>query len=309
MTNLIKMEDFLSIGKLSQSSGIGVHTLRVWEKRYGVPLSQRLPSGHRRYSKDEVPRLRAIAEALESGYRASKVVTGTLEELQGLLGAKPFFGTNTKNQNVDSIEVSRKLVIEQWIEAIHQYDDDQLSHSLNDVWNKEGPMSFVLNYSVPFVERIGKGWVNGELTVAKEHFVTEILRNFISSKWRQFNIRVDAPTAVLATLPQETHSLGLLMCTVITCLADFKVVYLGAESPVKEITKTLEETRAQLLCLSISNCVDSKKVKGQLKLIKKSLNKSTNMIIGGQGAIDAASGIIRLNNFNDYFDWIRKLNN
>ena len=90
MTNVINMEDYLSIGELAEMTGLGVHTLRVWEKRYGAPQSQRLPSGHRRYPKEDVPRLRAIANALDSGYRASKVVTATMEELQGLMGITPF---------------------------------------------------------------------------------------------------------------------------------------------------------------------------------------------------------------------------
>jgi hypothetical protein len=31
------------------------------------------------------------------------------------------------------------------------------------------------------------------------------------------------------------------------------------------------------------------------------------MIIGGEGALDAAQGIIRLDNFSDYYEWIRQL--
>ena len=90
MKSINKLQDYIAIGELSEMTGIGVHTLRVWEKRYGAPHSQRLPSGHRRYPKEEVPRLKAIASALESGYRASKVVTATMEELQGLMGLAPF---------------------------------------------------------------------------------------------------------------------------------------------------------------------------------------------------------------------------
>ena len=85
MTEPNKMKNFISIGELARLTGITTHTLRVWEKRYGTPLSQRLPSGHRRYPKEDVPRLKAIAKALESGYRASKVVSGTLEELHSLI--------------------------------------------------------------------------------------------------------------------------------------------------------------------------------------------------------------------------------
>ena len=30
-------QDYVAIGELSKLTGIGPHTLRVWEKRYGVP--------------------------------------------------------------------------------------------------------------------------------------------------------------------------------------------------------------------------------------------------------------------------------
>lgn len=308
MNNLLKIEDYLSIGELSKQTGIGVHTLRVWEKRYGAPLSERLPSGHRRYPKDEVPRLRAIARALESGYRASKVVTGTLEELQKLMGAQDFLSTSPEQPDSESGQVSRELIIEKWIEAIHQYDEESLSHGFYEIWSKQGPLNFVLDFSAPFVQRIGNGWANGELTIGQEHFATSHLSDFLSSKWRQLNIRKDGPIAVLSTLPEETHNLGLLMCAVVTSLADFRVVYLGPNSPVEDILKTTEHCEAQLLCLSISNCVEPKMAKDQLKQIRKNLDKKTNMLIGGEGAEDAAPGIIRLNNFSDYFEWISQLN-
>ena len=85
MTNK-DLEDFVSIGELSKLTGITTHTLRVWEKRYGSPKAHRLPSGHRRYPQKDVPRLRAIARALDSGYRASKVVAETLEQIHSLMG-------------------------------------------------------------------------------------------------------------------------------------------------------------------------------------------------------------------------------
>ena len=65
-------EQLISIGELSKLTGVTTHSLRMWEKRYGTPKAHRLPSGHRRYPKEDVPRLRAIVKALESGYRASK---------------------------------------------------------------------------------------------------------------------------------------------------------------------------------------------------------------------------------------------
>ena len=307
MKNIVKMKDYLSIGELSQLSGIGIHTLRIWEKRYGAPCSKRLPSGHRRFLKEEVPRLRAIAKALESGYRASKVVTRTLEELQNLIGVYNIFCSDAEELESRSDFASKGLIIEKWVQAIHQFNEDSLNYSFYEIWNKEGPVNFIIDYLGPFLERIGNGWSAGELTVSQEHFGTEIISNFLSSKWRQLNILKDKPIAILTTFPEENHVLGLLMCAVITSLAKFKVIFLGPNSPLEDIIKTTENCQAQLLCLSISKYLNPKKVKDGLKYIRKTINKNTYMIIGGKGAIDSTPGITRPNNFFDYYEWVTKL--
>ncbi|MEC7923352.1 MAG: MerR family DNA-binding transcriptional regulator, partial [Planctomycetota bacterium] len=41
--------DHVSIASVSRETGIGIETLRQWERRYGKPAPVRLPSGHRRY--------------------------------------------------------------------------------------------------------------------------------------------------------------------------------------------------------------------------------------------------------------------
>jgi DNA-binding transcriptional MerR regulator len=50
----------LSIGELAQRTGIGVSTLRAWERRHGFPVPQRMPSGHRRYRERDVDALREV---------------------------------------------------------------------------------------------------------------------------------------------------------------------------------------------------------------------------------------------------------
>ena len=62
------------MGAVTRRTGIGEHTLRAWERRFGFPKPVRLASGHRRFSGDQVQHLLLIAKALESGYRAGDIV-------------------------------------------------------------------------------------------------------------------------------------------------------------------------------------------------------------------------------------------
>ena len=57
----------LRIRDVVEQTGIPEATLRAWERRYGFPQPQRLPSGHRRYDADVVERLRHAARLRATG--------------------------------------------------------------------------------------------------------------------------------------------------------------------------------------------------------------------------------------------------
>jgi len=72
----------LSIGELSRRTGIGVSTLRAWERRHGFPIAQRLPSGHRRYTEQDVEALLAVSRDRKTGVS----LDGALRQARGRLG-------------------------------------------------------------------------------------------------------------------------------------------------------------------------------------------------------------------------------
>ena len=57
----------LTIREVARATGVSEGTLRIWESRYGFPEPQRLPSGHRRYSDDDVTRVRQVARDRDAG--------------------------------------------------------------------------------------------------------------------------------------------------------------------------------------------------------------------------------------------------
>jgi len=57
----------LTIGEVSEQTGVGPGTLRVWEQRYGFPEPERTPTGARRYSVADVERIRRVANEREHG--------------------------------------------------------------------------------------------------------------------------------------------------------------------------------------------------------------------------------------------------
>lgn len=67
----------MGIGAIAKRAGVGIDTVRYYEKAGLLDPKQRLTSGYRRYSEDEVARLRFIRRAQALGF--------SLKEIQELL--------------------------------------------------------------------------------------------------------------------------------------------------------------------------------------------------------------------------------
>lgn len=307
MKAILKTENLkdagIAIGELSKLTGISTHTLRIWERRYGSPVSMRLPSGHRRYLKSEVPRLRAVVLALKTGKRPNKVVSASLEELDKLLHLPQ--SILQKDRSADPALASDQMLIEQWIEGVHNYCNQILDNGFYTEWARRGPLNFVSDCAAPFIQKIGHGWECGELSISQEHFATTRLSDFLGSMWRQINERSQGDISVLATLPGESHSLGLQMCAVATAITGRRVIYLGSNTPCQEIITSTLNCQAKMLCISVSSSYKKPEAERALEKIRTHLPPSIQLYAGGAGAPGNVHGVIHANNLMDYFNHLQ----
>jgi DNA-binding transcriptional MerR regulator/methylmalonyl-CoA mutase cobalamin-binding subunit len=297
----------LAIGELARLTGISTHTLRVWEKRYGTPVPFRLPSGHRRYPKDEVPRLRAIARALKEGHRPGKLAKASLNEIESLLNVSSLLpGPTPVHSNVTEtqLENSRELVLESWVEAVHKFSYQTLDNSFFEEWAKTGGLNFINQLAVPFLDKIGKGWETGEISISQEHFASERLYDFLGSKWRQLNERNDGAKILITSLPGDNHNLGLQMAATLASICKYKVVFIGSDTPCEEIFSAVLKTNSDILCLGVSCYYDKQKSVKLISNLRERIKKEVKIIVGGKGYSNSVPGVTRINNFLEFFQYL-----
>ncbi len=305
-------DEGLAIGKLSLLTGISTHTLRVWERRYGSPGSIRLPSGHRRYPREEVPRLRAVARALKAGLRPKRVVPASLEDLEKLLQVAPLLSQGNKGdagQDQTAEEMARSEIIERWIGGVHRYCNETLDQGFHEEWAKRGPMNFVCDYATAFLHRVGAGWESGELSVSQEHFASARLGDFLGSMWRRLSERNEGEVCIHAGLPGEPHGMGLAMAAVITAVTGRRIIFLGVDTPTDDIIASTKACGGRMLCVSVSETYDQKTARQLLQKIRKALAPSIRMVVGGKGAPGGSNGVAVLDSMNAYYQWLQNSKN
>ncbi|OJU83606.1 MAG: hypothetical protein BGO11_20330 [Solirubrobacterales bacterium 70-9] len=73
----------LAIGDVVAATGVGEATLRAWERRFGFPSPRREPSGHRRYSRDDIERIRSVVRERNRGLSLTVAIERVTAEPSG----------------------------------------------------------------------------------------------------------------------------------------------------------------------------------------------------------------------------------
>ncbi len=291
------------IGVVARRTGIPVETLRTWERRYGVPSPERDESGRRAYSVETIEHVQLVAKAIQAGERASRALRLPSQALRALLDQESEQG----RQEIVEQRAQRDAddVVAHWVELAHDLNGDQLEAAFRSAWAELGGVRFVVERAGPFVEALGDAWVNGTVGVHHEHFASERLRDFLVSTWRPMANSATGPMVVCTTLPGEHHGLGLHMVAAVAVIAGLKLTFLGSDSPLPSIARTVEQTNARAVLLSISGISRNITVREALHTLRQLVPDSTDIVVGGAGAPAMVDGVITLDSLYDLLTWAR----
>jgi methanogenic corrinoid protein MtbC1 len=277
----------LSIGALSRATGIPVETLRTWESRYGFPVPERRPSGHRVYALSTVPRLRRISEALARGHRAGQVVPVPDADLRQLLAAAPTapFASPADSSPLATGEVPHLLRL------VESFESDRLTHAFLSASARVGALPFLETVAAPLLRAVGDAWAKGRLQVRHEHFLTERLGDVLRSLRLPLEERAGGPLVVLSTLPGEAHGLGLQMAALVAASAGCRILYLGTETPIPDMVPLTRELVARALAMSVATSGRKPRTAALLRRVRGMLPRRTALLVGGEGAPAASPGV------------------
>ena len=291
----------LPIAAVERETGLGKDTLRVWEKRYGFPAPTRDSAGDRLYSAAQVQRLKQIRRLLDGGLRPGKVVGLDDAQLGQLLESQePAAATFLSRTNKQDPIYSNLL--EELLHAIGTHDPRALRHGLSHAQLRMGLGGFVTDLVAPLTTAVGDAWAQGRFEIYEEHLYTEVLtsvlRHAIASLAPQ-PVPL-GPKVLLTTLPQEQHSLGLLMVEALLALEGCTCVSLGTQTPLTDIAQAAWAHRADVVALSFSNVHKPALVQASLRELRAQLPPATALWVGGactalyQGPLAGVTAVAQL---------------
>lgn len=135
-----------------------------------------------------------------------------------------------------------------------------------------------------------------------EHFASERLGAFLEAAWRPLSNRATGRIAVLTTLPGERHELGLQLSAAILALHGWRVVFLGVETPVAEISRAAARVGASAVLVSVSVASEPTAAGLALAALREAVDPRVAVVVGGAGA-QPSPGTVALTDLPSLVRW------
>jgi methanogenic corrinoid protein MtbC1 len=228
----------MRIGELSRRVGVSVECLRVWERRYRLLTPRRSPGNQRLYSTVDETRVRLMQRYLAQGLsprQAAEQVSASR------LTVRP--GARSRVQQSEVQTAHRELRA-----ALDNFDETAAQRVLERLFVAHAPVTVIRDVLLPYLRDVGERWAAGHASVAQEHFASNFLHARMLAMARGWDRGLGA-RVLLACAPGEHHTLGVIAFGVAMHALGWRVVYLGADTPMDMVAEAATATQPDLVVL------------------------------------------------------------
>jgi MerR family transcriptional regulator, light-induced transcriptional regulator len=240
----VERDSELRIGELSRRSGVSPELLRAWERRYGVLSPSRSPGGLRLYSLEDLERVRLMSRLMDEGLAAREAAARARDARAPAEERALTASEDARNPAFDP--PAARAALGGAVAAFDEPEAQALIDGLLAVATLDAVLSEVI---LPFLHDVGERWERGELSVAQEHFASNLIRGRLLGLARGWGAGT-GPRALLACPPGERHDLGLISFGLALRTRGWRIDFLGSDTPIESVVTAASSTEPELIVLS-----------------------------------------------------------
>ena len=215
--------------------GVPEATLRAWERRYELLDPERTSGGFRLYSRDDERRIHAMQAHMARGIAAAEAASLALGEAEVRVEppARP------------------EPLVEALLLAAEAFDATRFD-ALLDAAFAFGRLIAIRDVVLPTLVQIGERWERADITVGHEHFASHLIERRLLALAKGWDSG-RGPLGLLACPSGERHTLGLVCFGLLLADRGWRIAYLGADTPVEQITDVCASIQPEVVILCALN--------------------------------------------------------
>jgi len=214
-----------SISDLEKLTGIKAHTIRIWEKRYGIISPERTNTNIRFYSVIDLQRLLNITFLNKHGFKISLISGMSNSEVQSEVA------------RICEMPGAEDGYLSDLLIATNDLDEDRFEKILNGSILK---LSFEQSFQqviFPLLEKINLLWQIGKISACQERFVNNLIRHkLVVAIDGMIGHNHSTKKHFLLYLPAGQYDeINLLYANYLLRKVGHQVIYLGPSIPIEHL--------------------------------------------------------------------------
>ncbi len=240
-----EMKPGLTIHQVAARTGVTEHTLRAWERRYGVPEPGRVPGNrYRVYGEQDIADVLWMKQQIQSGVapaQAGHMLAQRRREQAPAFEPSP--------EPLAAAQAALQA-------ALLQSDQPGATRALDQAFALFAPEQVALRVIAPTLHELGERWMRNEITVWQEHLASSLVRQKLMGVLQAMATPAEpTPTLLAACAPGEEHELGLVIFALLVRRQGWHVHYLGQATPLDDLADMARRSPARALAVSVSTVV------------------------------------------------------
>lgn len=233
--------------------GLTADVLRAWERRYGLPMPQRTPGGHRLYSEHDIETVKWLkarrAEGLSIG-RAVELWKELVESGRDPLAEYPPEVASPFPDHPFVVDAGIETLRHHWLKAGLAFDETKAEEVLNQAFAIYPVDTVCTEIIQSGLRDIGEKWYVGEATVQQEHFASALAIRRLEALLAAAPRPTRKQTVLLGCPSSEWHTFSILLLSLLLRRKGIEIVYLGASVPVERLGETAAVIQPDLVVLA-----------------------------------------------------------
>lgn len=277
-----------TIRSAATKTGLSAHTIRAWERRYGALSPDRTETNRRLYEEEDLERLALLRVAVESGHSIGQVARLATEDLRRLAVPVP------SEPSPPQVRIDRQTAATYFRaaeQAIESLDPDGLSDAFRRGGAALGVTTLVEDVVLPLMERVGRRWEEGSLTISQEHLASAVARTHLDQIRSSLSAPTFAPRLLVTTPVRQIHEIGALAVAIVAAMQGWHVTYLGPNLPADDIASAVRLSGARAIGLSLVYPENDPDLGLELARLRGRVGPTVAILAGGRAAFHYADAL------------------
>lgn len=292
-----------SIKDIENICGIKAHTLRVWEKRYGILIAKRTETNIRYYTEEDLKVALNISILYRKGMKISKLAKLSIDQLSVKV-AEITEIDDSFEKNLDTLSIS-----------MLELDENKFTQILNKNIEQKGFDETLETVIYPLLEKINLMWVADSINEVHEIFVLNIIKHKLIVEIDKLPCEPknsSKPKFMLYLPEKESQKLSLYYMYYFLKKEKFPVFYFGEEKNMLQLLQGAKNYKPDYIFTIINDSFSERAMKPYIDKILQEY--SGKLIISGYQAVNQSlesneqyEVLSSLEQVNDYIKSIKEI--